>query len=515
MSERTKKLAIPSHLRLDSLSLSCISTGLTPKSEINNSSISKGLTSTRSLNGQQSEVQKRLSVQLPSCRSLRTSIRINRSSTLSHLGKNNAKPDVNQEIGLDKQHRGFSNSSKTSRKNVTTPKGFEFATSERAEQRLKHNRSSSSGSNIYKAELGLNLHQLYNARIPAAPMSTRSTSSIGAESRISTFSKATTVPKPFSFATDARAASKSKELYEKLGSLKNKFNEEVSTKNKEFSEDKRIKNILESIRKFNLSNSDSSLNTTTTEMNVTEEIVGRRCGIPRRNTTVPKTPKFATQMRSESKKAQLRGVLDSMLLSEKKEGNSNWSTSYSTSSISKSNILNNNRTHESHDNSFAFFEQIKKQESEPREVQSQHSDQKPELHARMQPQKLPKLRGFLSMNSLAHLGRQSFGTLEGSKENFKNLEENSPKLNCKSIISGMSSIRKVNESNTSIPNNWKFQATVAREQLRQFTGLEETDFNLKELDYYRHAEKPEFKEIGSSHHLTDDDLKTPLPRTYR
>ncbi|CAD98560.1 hypothetical protein [Cryptosporidium parvum Iowa II] len=516
MSERTKKLAIPSHLRLDSLSLSCISTGLTPKSEINNSSISKGLTSTRSVNGQQSEVQKRLSVQLPSCRSLRTSIRINRSSTLSHLGKNNTKPDVNQEIGLEKQPRSFSNSSRASRTNVTTPKGFEFATSERAEQRLKHNRSSSSGSNIYKAELGLNLHQLYNGRIPAAPMSARSTSSIGAESRVSTFSKATTVPKPFSFATDARAASKSKELYEKLGSLKDKFNEEVSTKNKEFSEDRRIKTILESIKKFNLSNSDPSLDTITTEMNVTKEVVGSKYGIPRRNTTVPKTPKFATQMRSESKKAQLRGVLDSMLLSEKKEGNSNWSKSDTTSSISKSNILNNNRTQENHDNSsLAFFEQLKKQDSEPREAQSQHTDQKPELHARMQPQKLPKLRGFLSMNSLAHLGRQSFGTLEGSKENFKNSEENSPILNCKSTISGMSSIRKINESNTSIPNNWKFQATVARKQLRQFTGLEETDFNLKELDYYRHTVKPEFKEIDSNHHLTDDDLKTPLPRTYR
>ncbi|KAH8584330.1 uncharacterized protein ELE39_002424 [Cryptosporidium sp. chipmunk genotype I] len=514
MSERTNKLVIPSHLRLDSLSLSCISTGLTPKSEINNSSINKGLASTRSVNGQHSEVQKRLSVQLPSCRSLRTSIRINRSSALSQLGKNNTKPDVNQDIGLERQPRSYSNSSRASRANVTTPKGFEFATSERAEQRLKHSRSSSSGSYTYKPELGLNLQQLHNGRIPPAPMSTRSTSSIGAESRISTLSKSTTVPKPFSFATDARAASKSRELYQRLGGLKDKFNEEVSTKNKEFSEDKRIKTILESIRKLNVSNSDSSLNTVAAVTNATKVLVESKQFVPKRNTTVPKTPKFATQIRSESKKAQLRGVLNSMLLSEEKEGNPNSPRFRTTSSVSKSNILNNTQAQKNYHNSTLAFSERLKQDSEPRKAQSQYFAQKPELHVCMQPQKLPKLRGFLSMNSLAHLGRQSLGALESSKENCKKSEENSPILNCKTI-SGMSSIRKINEANTSIPSNWKFQATTARKQLRQLTGLEETDFSLKELEHFHHTENPEFKDNDSTHYLAEDDLKTPLPRTYR
>ncbi|OII73165.1 uncharacterized protein cubi_02397 [Cryptosporidium ubiquitum] len=515
MSDNAKKLAIPSHLRLDSLSLSCISTGLTPRSEINKSSFNKGLASARSVNGQCSDIQKRLSVQLPSCRSLRTSMRINRNSTLSQLGKNNTKPDANQETGLEKQPRNYSNSSRTSRTNITTPKGFEFATSERAEQRLKHNRSLSSASYMHKPELGLNLRQLYNGRIPPAPMSTRSTSSIGAESRISTLSRATTVPKPFSFATDARAANKSRELYEKLG-LKEKFNEEVLTKNKEFNEDKRIKNILESIKNFNLSSSDSLLNTISTEANGNKNALESKQTVTRRNTTVPKTPKFATKMRSESKKAQLRGVLDSMFSSEKREVDSSFSRSEAIPSISKLNMVNKIQTQKRNDNSSsASPEQLKKQDFELKEAHGQNITQKPELYACMQPPKLPKLRGFLSMNSLAHLGRPSLGILEGSKENCKNSEENCPVLSYTSTLSGMSSIRKINETNTTIPSNWKFQATIARKQLRQFTGLEETDFSLKELEHCHHTEKPEFKDDESSQILTEDDLKTPLPRMHR
>lgn len=522
MSENTKKLVIPSHLRLDSLSLNSISTGLTPKGEIKGSNVNKGLASTRSVSGQYSDVQKRLSVQLPSCRSLRTSIRINRNSAISQLDRNNARLGMSTEVGPERQPRNYSNSSRVSRTNVTTPKGFDFATSERAEQRLKHgssnSRTSSSGSYMLRPELSLNLHQIYGRRIPAAPMSARSNSSIGAESRISSLSRSTTVPKPFSFATDARAASKSRELYEKLGGLKERFNEEVLTKNKEFSEDRRINTILESIRSFNVSGCDSSSSLHKADSEEVSRYKGmlgeEKQAAPRRSTTVPKTPKFATQMRSESKKAQLRGALGSML-SQEKESNPSWSRS-DAASTSKPSLVNKVRAQNNYKNSNSdSSEPLYEHNSEPGETHGQNTARQPELHAYMQPQRLPKLRGFLSMNSLAHLGRQSFGSLEGSRENCRRSEENSPILNCPSAMSGMSSIGKINEANTSIPSNWKFQATVARKQLRQFTGLEEADFSLKELESCYQPESLEFKNGKSAHSLTEEDLKTPLPRMYR
>ncbi|KAJ1610605.1 hypothetical protein OIY81_2002 [Cryptosporidium canis] len=514
MSDHSKKLVIPSHLRLDSLSLNSISTGLTPKGEINSSGVNRGLLSTRSVSGQYSDVQKRLSVQLPSCRSLRTSLRINRNSTIAQQSKNKTKPDASTEICSEKQPRSYSNLSRATRTNVTTPKGFDFATTERAEQRLKQSKPLSSSSYMLKPELGLNLRQVYSGRVPAPPLSARSTSSIGAESRISTLSRNTTIPKPFSFATDARAASKSRELYDRLGGLKNKFNEEVMIKNKEYSEDKRIDTILESIKHFNISSDSSSLNKVSTEAAPGKDTIEGKQAVPRRSTTIPKTPKFATQLRSENKKAQLRGVLDSMLSEEREINSSSWSRSDANSSASKSFTINkvpiqrNCRTSDSSELSY-------KQNSEPKETSGHNTVQKPDFHTCMQPQKLPKLRGFLSMNSLTHLGRQSFGSLDGSRESHKKSEENSPILNSTSNISGMSSIRKINEENTSIPNNWKFQATIARKQLRQFTGLEETEFSLKELDSCHQPESLGLKNDQNTNILTDDDLKTPLPRTFR
>ncbi|KAF7457064.1 hypothetical protein HWI79_2413 [Cryptosporidium felis] len=495
MSSHTRKLVIPSHLRLDSLSLSCISTGLTPKSEIEGSSISKGLETSRSASGQYSDVHKRLSIQLPSCRSLRTSARINRSSSSSHAGVSNA----NIENSAQKQPKERLSSIRASRINVTTPRSFEFATSERAEHRLKCSslKSLSSGLPTYKSELNLSLHQLYNGRIPNAPASARSSSSIGAESRISTQSRMTTVPRPFSFATDARAASKSKELCERLGALRERFNEEVLNKNKEFSEEKRLKTIVESIQSSGSSSQRLSLeNGTSVAPGVGNGPFRRRESFERRNATIPKTPKFATQLRSESKKAQLRGVIDSMFLEQAIR-----STRSASDLLSPTGQLKSENGH------------VEAKESSKNLTENSSGDSKTDQPTPLQPLKLPRLRGFLSMNSLPHLGRQSFGVQE-STESFKKTE-NSPVLNHTSVVPGMSSIRKINELDSNIPNNWKFQATIARKQLQQFTSLEDTDFTL---DTFGSNSQDKLDPKGNNevtHCLSEEDLKTPLPRTCR
>ncbi|KAH7649592.1 hypothetical protein FG379_001218 [Cryptosporidium bovis] len=596
MSDKIKGLAIPSHLRLDTLSLSCISTGLTPKNEAKSTSLNRGALSTRSFGGKYLDFDGKVPLQLPSSRSLRTSQRVNRSSIqLNRAGSIEAKKSESGDEFVKKQVQETSYKSKICRGNVTTPKGFEFATNERAEQRLRHQRSSSSGAYLYGCgihnsnvlnirDLSLNMHQISCGKSTNPPISARSCSSIGANSRMSNRSRMTTIPRPFHFETDLRASNKSKILSERLGSLKERFNEEVLNKNREYNEDKRLRNIIESIRDNGIGgicanadvssytgNRNDTLEAKSGVVNNNNEQTGAGFGLTSlgknesrfrvrnlsRSTTIPKSPKFATQMRLENKRAQLRGLLDSLISGDNsKEAREDFSeperregiSEISDDRVSNSNVINiNKRDLSNSSNTNVLYEhnsiaQVTSLVSDNEKKDSYisrsviNNDSKDIQGNNLQ--KLPKLRGFLSMNSFSHLGRQSVNNntldsnttkLKTSELGEKGIEEstkgtrlmgendnNNSLPRCHARI--INSIRRINALETSIPNNWKFQATIARKQLQQLIGNEDTEFISLNIDDNSVKERegiPNEQDIILNDKFSEEDLKTPLPRTFR
>ncbi|KAK6588026.1 hypothetical protein RS030_71086 [Cryptosporidium xiaoi] len=582
MSDKIKGLAIPSHLRLDTLSLSCISTGLTPKNEAKNTSLNRGALSTRSVGGKYLDFDGKVPLQLPSSRSLRTSQRVNRSSIqqLNRTGSVEAKKSESGDEFVKKQVQETSYKSKICRGNVTTPKGFEFATNERAEQRLRHQRSSSSGAYLYGSgihnsnvlnirDLSLNMHQISCGKSTNPPISARSCSSIGANSIMSNRSRMTTIPRPFHFETDLRASNKSKILSERLGSLKERFNEEVLNKNREYNEDKRLRNIIESIRDNGIGgicanadvssytgNRNDALEAKSGVVNNNNEQTGAGFGLTSlgknesrfrvrnlsRSTTIPKSPKFATQMRLENKRAQLRGLLDSLISGDNsKEAREDPSEPErrreAISEISGDRVSNTNVLYE-HNSIAQVTSLVSDNEKKDSYISRSviNNDSKDIQGNNLQ--KLPKLRGFLSMNSFSHLGRQSINNntldsnttkLKSSELGEKGIEEstkgtrlmgendnNNSLPRCHARI--INSIRRINALETNIPNNWKFQATIARKQLQQLIGNEDTEFIPLNIDDNSVKERegiPNEQDIILNEKFSEEDLKTPLPRTFR
>ncbi|OII76161.1 hypothetical protein cand_005590 [Cryptosporidium andersoni] len=546
MSEMPKTLTIPSHLRLDSLSLTNFPTGFTPRSEVK-SSIKDNNTL---LNG----IERGILEQLPVGRSFRTSIRVNRDvPTLLSTRSNPSNSIFNISEGIPK---------KPINSKVTKPKAFEFATTGRAEYRSRQLSKPLSS-------LNLNLHKINQYNIPNGPLSVRSATSVGAESRCSNRSSKTTVPKPFNFSTNARAISRSKCILEKLnkfeGKLSNKrddtFNVAVLSKNEEYNEDKRLNNIVESMKKC-VGNIDNNLPICNDRYKFTLKTSSQI-----KEVTKPISPKFATKARFEKKKTQpvVEGnCMNNDALYQKlcKDVHPNiiqpriQGAKMNPMTLSKYDVklgekhidrnfpgnkcLNINKKKNSNISNIAL-DSIKNICITPKENLSINCDENNELNLReiedseAIKSSLPPLRGFLSMSSLVSNGRLSSDEKLSNKKSEKwevNYIQNKQLIKDFSAFPGINdngdtiisqdsddlytnnnhSIHTINARDKNIPINWKFQATIARKQLEELISPNSDSQILdEEIPCITDIIKVQSESLGFD---VNEEIRTPIVRKF-
>ncbi|EEA06223.1 uncharacterized protein CMU_007120 [Cryptosporidium muris RN66] len=550
MSEIPKTLTIPSHLRLDSLSLTNFPTGFTPRSEVK-SSIKDNYTL---LNG----IERGILEQLPVGRSFRTSIRVNRDvPTLLSTRSNPNNSIFNISENIPK---------KPINSKVTKPKAFEFATIGRAEYRSRQ-------SSKPLSSLNLNLHKINQYNIPNGPLSVRSATSVGAESRCSNRSSKTTVPKPFNFSTDARAINRSKCILEKLnkfgGKLSNKrddtFNVAVLSKNEEYNEDKRLNNIVESMKKYvgNIDNNSPIYN------DGYKSILKASSQI--KEVTKPISPKFATKARFEKKKAQPvveRDCMNNGVLYQKlcKDVHPNimqpriQGTKMNPMTLSKYDVklgekhinrnfpgnkcLNINKKKNSNISNIEL-DSMRNIYITPKENLRINCDENNELNLReieysnedseTIKSSLPPLCGFLSMSSLASNGRLSSDEkLSNKNEKWEvNYIQNKQLVEDFSAFPGINndngdtiinqdsedlynnnnhSIHTINARDKNIPINWKFQATIARKQLEELISPDSDSQILdEEIPCITDIIKAQSVNLGFD---ANEEIRTPIVRKF-
>ncbi|KAL7065793.1 hypothetical protein ACR3K2_37640 [Cryptosporidium serpentis] len=558
MGEISKTLTIPSHLRLDSLSLTNFSTGFTPRSEVK--------FSIKDHNTLFNGIERGILEQLPVGRSFRTSIRVNRDvPTLLSTRSNSSNSIFNISENISR---------KPINSKVTRPKVFEFATIERAEYRSRQ-------SSKPLSSLDLNLHKINQYNIPNGPLSVRSATSVGAESRCSNRSSKTTVPKPFNFFTDARAINRSRCILEKLNKSENKlsskrddtFNVAVLSKNEEYNEDKRLNNIVESMKKYvgNIGNNSpigsdgykSILKATSSQI---------------KEVTKPISPKFATKARFEKKKVQpiiKRDCMDNDTFHQKlcksvhprnmiqpriqeTKMDPMILSKYNDIKLGKKHIKKNlpgnkcldiNKKKDSNISSIAL-DSTKNICITPKENLNLriNSDENNELNlkeieysnedSKTIKSSLPPLRGFLSMNSLASNGRLSLDEKLSNKKNEKweinNYIQNKELIKDFSTFPGINSdykeviinqdpnndlytnnnhsIHTINARDKNIPINWKFQATIARKQLEELISPSSDSQILdEEIPCITDIIKAQSENLGFD---VNEEIKTPIVRKF-